>query len=143
MYPDDGCWARAHEMYRLIGNMGIVAKKVWISGSLRANTKNNPACFVRWGWHVAPTICVHGPKFFQVQDMVIDPSLFTTPVSKATWKSVQGDPSATLTDTAGTDFFWGTTDPTYTQTNIDLAYYRLQLQTRAINVGAPPYAFCP
>ena len=34
-----------------------------------------------WGWHVAPTLCVRGPGFFQHQDMVIDPSLFTTPVS--------------------------------------------------------------
>jgi hypothetical protein len=75
--------------------------------------------------------------------MVIDPSLFTTPVTQATWKSAQGDPNATLTDSDASDYFWGSTDPNYTQTNIDLANYRLQLQNRAIQQGPPPYANCP
>jgi hypothetical protein len=75
--------------------------------------------------------------------MVIDPSLFTTPVSKATWKGVQGDPNATLKDTAASDYFWGSTDPNYVDTNQKLAYYRLQLQNRALQVGPPPYANCP
>ena len=53
-------------------------------------------------------------SFWQTQRMVIDPSLFTTPVSFATWKGVQGDPAATLTDTVA-DQFWhggGKTRPT-------------------------------
>ena len=84
--------------------------------------------------------------FFQIQTVVIDPSLFTTPVSEATWKSVQGDPNATLTDTDASVYqlFYGpTTDPTYTQTNQDLAFYRLQLQARAVQQGSPPYPYCP
>jgi Glutaminase len=147
LYPDDGCWARAHEMCRLMINLGLSPKKVWIQASTRlhVNTRNNPACFVEWGWHVAPTLCVRGLRFLQLQRMVIDPSLFTTPVSKATWKGVQGDPSASLTDTAASIYWlWGSgTDPTYSQTNYYLAYYRLQLQNRAIQQGAPPYANCP
>jgi hypothetical protein len=145
LYPDDGCWGRAHEMCRLMINMGLSPKKVWIQGSLYVNTKNNPNCHVWWGWHVAPTLCVRGPGFFQTQSMVIDPSLFTTPVSKATWKSVQGDPSATLTDSNASIFYlWGSlTDPTYAQTNQVLATYRLQLLNRAIQYGPPPYAVCP
>lgn len=145
LYPDDGCWGRAHEMRRLMVNMGLKPKKVWIQGSLYVSTKNNPNCGVWWGWHVAPTLCVRGPGFFQTQDMVIDPSLFTTPVSKATWKGVQGDPNATLTDSDGSIFLlWGNvTDPNYVQTNQILAIYRLQLQNRAINQGPPPYANCP
>jgi hypothetical protein len=77
--------------------------------------------------------------------MVIDPSLFTTPVSKATWKGVQGDPNASLTDTAAAIYWlWGSgTDPTYAQTNHYLAVYRLKLQARAIQQGPPPYANCP
>jgi hypothetical protein len=75
--------------------------------------------------------------------MVIDPSLFTTPVSKATWKGVQGDPGATLTDTDASDYLWGATDPNYTQTDYDLNTYRLQLQARALQQGPPPYANCP
>lgn len=148
LYPDDGCWARAHEMCRLMINMALSPKKVWIRASaghwLHVNTRNNPSCFVEWGWHVAPTLCVRGPLFFQTRSMVIDPSLFTTPVSEATWKSVQGDPNATLTDSDASQY-WpsGGTDPTYSDTKIRLAYYRLQLQNRAIQVGPPPYAYCP
>jgi len=147
LYPDDGCWARAHEMCRLVINMALKPKKVWIQGNLYVSTKNNPNCGVWWGWHVAPTLCVRGPGFFQTQDMVIDPSLFTTPVSKATWKGVQGDPKATLTDSdASIYYLWGSiTDPSYAQTNQKLALYRLQLQNRAIDpqIGPPPYANCP
>lgn len=144
LYPDDGCWARAHEMCRLMINMGLLPKKVWIRGSLHVQTKNNPNCSVWWGWHVAPTLCVRGPGFFQTQRMVIDPSLFSSPVTEVTWKGVQGDPNATLTDTDATQY-WpsGGTDPNYTDTNIRLAFYRLQLQNRALQYGAPPYANCP
>jgi hypothetical protein len=144
LYPDDGCWARAHEMCRLMINAGLKPKKVWIKGSLHVNTKNNPNCHVSWGWHVAPTLCVRG-LWFQTQRMVIDPSLFAAPVSKATWKGVQGDPNATLTDSdASIYYLWGSvTDPSYTETNHYLTYYRLQLQTRAVQQGSPPYANCP
>jgi hypothetical protein len=143
MYPDDGCWGRAHEMCRLMINAGAHPKKVWIDGWLHTPTKNNPACFVNWGWHVAPTLCVRRGWFHRTEE-VIDPSLFTGPVSKATWKGVQGDPAATLTPTAYSVFMRpATTDPTYTQTNSVLAFYRLQLQNRSLGPsGPPPYAFC-
>ncbi len=144
MYPDDGCWGRAHEMARLMIAMGLRPKKVWIQGSLAAPTRNNPNCVVHWGWHVAPTICVRN-GWFRASEMVIDPSLFTAPVTKSGWKGVQGDPGATLTD-SGADIFylWGNaTDPTYTQTNQVLATYRLQLQNRSVQIGPPPYANCP
>lgn len=145
LYPDDGCWGRAHEMCRLMLGMGLKPRKVWIQGSLQVATKNNPNCAVYWGWHVAPTLCVRGPGLFQRQDKVIDPALFTTPVTKSTWKGVQGDPNATLTDSAASIFYlWGNvTDPTYTQTNQVLATYRGYLQARSIQLGPPPYAYCP
>ena len=147
LYPDDGCWGRAHEMCRLMINMGLSPRKVWIEASTRlhVNTRNNPACFVEWHWHVAPTLCVRGPSFFQTQSMVIDPSLFATPVSKATWKGVQGDLNATLTDSDASIFYlWtGATDPTYVATNQVLATYRLRLLNRALQFGPPPYANCP
>ena len=79
LYPDDGCWARASEMCRLMINSGAKPRKVWIQGSLHVSTRNNPNCFVDWGWHVAPTLCVRGSFVFFVQRMVIDPSLFSTP----------------------------------------------------------------
>jgi hypothetical protein len=148
LYPDDGCWGRAHEMCRLMINMGLSPRKIWIDHSfghfLHVNTRNNPQCFVEWGWHVAPILCVRGPKLFQTQSMVIDPSLFTTPVTEATWKGVQGDPGATLTHT-GPEVFshGGGVDATYTAQNAVLATYRLALQNRSNQVGPPPYANCP
>jgi hypothetical protein len=143
LYPDDGCWARAHEMCRLMIAAGAKPRKVWIDGHLHTLTRNNPQCFVNWGWHVAPTICVR--RFFSSQTMVIDPSLFTTPVTEATWKSVQGDPNATLTETDATVYWRNNipTDPNYVDTNIRLTFYRLQLKNRSLQFGPPPYANCP
>ncbi|AHG88081.1 hypothetical protein J421_0544 [Gemmatirosa kalamazoonensis] len=145
LYPDDGCWARAHEMCRLMLGMHLTPRKVWIDGSLHTPTKNNPSCFVNWGWHVAPTLCVRGPGFFRRRRMVIDPALFTAPVTEATWKSVQGDPNATLTDTDWTQFWHGggPDDAAYTNTNYYLDVYRDALQLRAAQQGTPPYANCP
>lgn len=143
LYPDDGCWARAHEMCRLMIAMDLTPRKVWIQGGLNVSTKNNPNCGVLWGWHVAPTLCVRGPGLSQAQDMVIDPSLFAQPVSKATWKGVQGDPDATLTDSDASNYLWGSTDPNYADTKNKLAFYRLQLLNRSIQHGPPPYAHCP
>ncbi|HET7231378.1 MAG TPA: protein-glutamine glutaminase family protein, partial [Longimicrobium sp.] len=151
LYPDDGCWGRASEMCRLMIGMGLSPRKVWIQSAwpahLHVSTRNNPSCFVNWGWHVAPILCVRRWSWccFFSQDMVIDPSLFTAPVTKAGWKLVQGDPGATLTDTDASIFmiFGNQTDPTYTQTNAVLATYRLQLQLRSAQFGPPPYANCP
>jgi hypothetical protein len=144
LYPDDGCWARAHEMCRLMINMGLKPEKVWIQGALNVNTRNSPSCSVYWGWHVAPTLCVRRLfPFFLPRRMVIDPSLFTTPVTKPIWKGVQGDPNAMLTDSDASDYLWGATDANYVNTNAYLNYYRLQLQNRAIQHGPPPYANCP
>ncbi len=147
-YPDDGCWARAHEMCRLMIAMGLSPRKVWIDSGpaswLSVATRNHPNCSVNWGWHVAPTLCVRGPSFWQTRRMVIDPSLFTTPVTQATWKGLQGDPTAALTDTSA-DQFWhgGGTDPTYVASNSILAQYRLALLNRSVQFGPPPYANCP
>ncbi len=149
LYPDDGCWGRAHEMCRLMIDMGLKPNKVWIQGNLYVATKNNPNCGVWWGWHVAPTLCVRGsfraPWFLWPQEMVFDPALFTTPVSQATWKGVQSDPNATLTSSAASIFYlWGNvTDPNYVETKKVLADHRLYLQNRAIQLGPPPYANCP
>lgn len=143
LYPDNGCWARAHEMCRLMIAMGLSPRKVWIMGRLHAATRNRPDCFVNWAWHVAPTLCVR-QGWFQSQRMVIDPSLVTTPVTETGWKGVQGDPNASLNETAASVYYLGGgTDPNYAQTNIDLATYRLQLLNRSNQIGPPPYANCP
>ena len=152
MYPDDGCWGRAHEMCRLLIAAGAKPRKVWIYHSpgnwLQASTRNHPNCYVQWSWHVAPTLCVR-TGFLSKTEMVIDPSLFTGPVTKPTWKGAQGDPGASLVDTSCSVFYRSsggstTTDPTYTQTNQVLATYRAALLNRSLSaVGPPPYANCP
>jgi hypothetical protein len=132
-------------MCRLMILDGAKPRKIWIDGTLCADTRNSPYCEVHWAWHVAPTLCVRKWFFFWKQEQVIDPSLFTTPVSKATWKSVQHDPAATLKSTAHTYYvYWHPSDPTYTQTDIDLAHFRATLQARSLGPdGPPPYAQCP
>jgi hypothetical protein len=143
LYPDDGCWARAHEMCRLMIADGSQPEKVWIQGNLNVNSHNKPNCLVQWGWHVAPTLQVDISG--SPQTYVIDPSLFNEPVPLATWKSVQGDPNATLTPSTADIYYywWGTTDPTYSQTNADLATYRNKLKLRSVGSdGPPPYTNC-
>ncbi len=154
LFPDDGCWGRAHEMVRLMIAMGLKPRKVWIEGSLHTLTRNNPQCYVGWGWHVAPTLCVR-TGWFRRSRQVIDPALFTTPVSQTTWKSVQGDTNATLTPSAADIFYlWASpsdppgwfslTDPTYYWCENVMASYRLSLLNRSNSgFGAPPYANCP
>ena len=146
MYPDDGCWGRAHEMCRLMKGMSVRSRKVWIEGWLTAATRNNPQCEVHWGWHVAPIVRVRRWWIFGARTEVIDPALFGHPVSQATWKSVQGDPTATLTPTSADIFmkFGSTTDPDNSQTEGVLATYRMHLKNRALSAaGPPPYAHCP
>jgi len=150
-YPDDGCWARAHEMCRLMINRGRAPRKVWIFQSpghvLHVNTKNNPSCFVEWWYHVAPTLCVRTGKWwwpFTTTRMVMDPSMFSTPVPVATWHAAQHDPAASLVHTGPEQYGPnGGTDPAYSQTNIDLATYRTALLSRSLQAGPPPYANCP
>jgi hypothetical protein len=145
LYPDNGCWARAHEMARLMIGLGHIPRKVWISGILHTPTPNNPACFVSWGWHVAPTLCVRRRRWLWWAGirMVIDPSMFATPVTVADWKEAQGDPGATLNHTDWSDYLFGQTDPDFTDTNHDLGVYRMALQARSIGPdGPPPYANC-
>jgi hypothetical protein len=144
MYPDDGCWGRAHEMGRLMRGMGTFPRKVWIEGWLIVETKNHPSCEVHWIWHVAPILRVRTWIFFS-STMVIDPALFGKPVLESVWKAVQGDPHASLTHTSA-DIFWLWTsgiDADNSQTEGVLSYYRTMLRTRSLNTGPPPYAHCP
>jgi hypothetical protein len=134
-------------------NMNITPRKVWINASawparLHVDTKNDPQCFVEWGWHVAPTICVRRWSWFWFwsRRMVIDPSIFTTPVTEAQWKAIQNEPNATLTNTDWTMFHLNLNwvDSGFANSDAVLVTYRMQLQIRAAGpAGPPPYANCP
>lgn len=146
LYPDDGCWGRAHEMCRLMLADGASPNKVWIYGSLTVQSRNKPNCVVNWGWHVAPTLEVNTGT--TVETWVVDPSLFAEPVPRATWAGVQGDPGAQLVPTGPEVFYrssggWVQHDPSYTETNNVLETYRNQLRLRtASSAGPPPYLNC-
>jgi hypothetical protein len=149
LFPDDGCWARANEMCRLMTAAGITAGKFWIYGSLSVNTVNSPACNVQWIYHVAPFLLVDsGSGTIQT---VIDPSLFPGPVSVSDWISImqtsvppsdleQTDDTVYTRDQAGNVSY----DPDYSQTNADLNTYRIDFANRCTteNPPGPPYS-CP
>lgn len=146
LYPDDGCWGRAHQMCRLMIGAGEQPAKVWIYGHLIVHTRNNPSCEVAWGWHVAPTLQVATGGSTEIQ--VIDPSLFTDPAPESKWNGVQGDAHAVLAHTDAGAFYRAADgkiqlDPDYSQTAQVLARYRLQLKLRSASaVGPPPYGNC-
>lgn len=146
LFPDDGCWGRAHEMCRLMIADGAQPEKVWIYGNLQVQSRNKPDCVVRWGWHVAPTLQVNTGS--AVETWVVDPSLFAEPVRQSTWFGVQGDPSAQLVPSAASVFYrsssgWTQDDPTYTRTNEVLETYRRELRLRSASAsGPPPYFNC-
>ncbi len=147
LFPDDGCWGRAHEMCRLMIAAGVTPEKVWIYGNLRVVTQNNPSCQVRWGWHVAPILSVNSGSGPQIQ--VIDPSLFQSPVLQNTWVNIQGDPSPTVVHSNASVFHRSIDgrviydDASYTQTNSVLNTYRNNLKLRSVGPsGPPPYINC-
>jgi uncharacterized protein (UPF0216 family) len=154
LYPDNGCWARAHEMCRLmIQNLELHPNKIWVYGDLQVDTRNNPLCSVSWIWHVAPTLCVRYPGYGWrpgvKTTVVIDPSLFDGPVDEATWLTALGDPNARLERTGAHVYKTSRTipgyaeDATYELTRRDLAFRRLDLLSRSIQFGPPPYEECP
>jgi hypothetical protein len=103
-YIRDCCTARAHEMCRIMILAGLHPRKVWNYGhgwaqshqppTLRVTTNTVPEGFVTWCYHVAPILSVRTSSG-TVKQMVIDPSLFTEPVTIAEWVAKQEDDDAT------------------------------------------------
>jgi hypothetical protein len=90
-FPADGCYARAHVMVRRMQKLGYRPRKVWSFANgekLYARTRNHPAGYVEWVYHVAPTLRVRLNNG-KVVDAVIDPSMFNRPVTIANWAQAQ------------------------------------------------------
>lgn len=144
-YVWDGCHARAHQMRKLInGKYHCCVEKVFSVANngvdtLRVRANKVGGCCIGWWFHVAPLLRVRvkiRPCTFTLA-MVIDPSMFDTPVLLSTWLAAQENatcgPNAhvsmytiqpwtayTPANFAATAF---TTDPNYTATNTTLANY--------------------
>jgi len=96
------CSARAHEMCRLMANNGLRPCKVWNYGqgaindetTLQVQTALVPAGYVKWLYHVAPILLGGGPGNTKAY-YVLDPSLFTYPVSIDEWRRIQQDSQST------------------------------------------------
>lgn len=158
LYPDDGCWIRAHMMCHLMRTGGPDTstnppedpEKVWIYASpghrLDPLTANHPDCRLPWGWgwHVAPTLMVHLPGGDEKR--VIDPSLCPSPVSLPDWKNRQRDPGASLHEGPWTDYntFGDGLGSSVSLAQASQSQFmkdcRDNLATRCHDFGPPPYS---
>src|SRR5439155_17005765 len=65
-FPADGCYARTYLMVQRLLDRGLAPSKVWAFAAsatdpLCTDTPDHPEGRVRWGYHVAPILAVHGP----------------------------------------------------------------------------------
>ncbi len=140
-YPYSGCNVRAHLMCYILRAAGATPEKMWISPGLHAKTANAPKCEVGWGWHVAPTLLVTRPVG-DPEKMVLDPSLCDGPVTIAYWKSLQGNPNATLTPAQWDGYnFLAKGTATQMEADDEMENYREWLADLWIE-SPPPYK-CP
>jgi hypothetical protein len=149
-YVRDGCYARAHQMRRIITTRyRYCCEKVFSfapydDDTLAVQANKWGGCCVLWWYHVAPLVRVRlkfrlpgAPRNFSiVLAMVIDPGMFDKPVLLSTWLSAQENkncsPQAKVSAysiqpgsayTPGWNGPFGT-DPNYTQTEATLINYR-------------------
>lgn len=147
-YPTNWCWTRAHAMAQiLIHEHGVVPGKVWIRGRLRAATRNDPDCQVRWGWHVAPLLMARKGEEGDEFPVVFDPSMFDEPVTRDEWVSAQNDANARLISTSWEVYNYtrgGSVirDANFARVEADLKRARRHLMAQIASDGPPPYAHC-
>lgn len=150
-YVVDGCYARAHQMRRLITKKyDFCVEKVFSfanqnNDQLAVRADKWGGCCVTWWYHVAPLLRVRVslslPGFNPIPLtflMVIDPGMFDRPVFLSTWLqaqenktcssrakvssySIQPGTAYTPANYAGTAY---TTDPAYTETEATLKQYK-------------------
>lgn len=150
-YPLNGCWARAHEMARLIESYfdpdpRDVVAKIWNFGPrLSVKTGNNPFCEVEWRYHVAPVVKIGKNPLEDL--LVIDPALFEEPVPVDTWRCRQSDLSQEHLFTTRHAYKVAAAPPSKPlfakenpgQTEEDLQTYRDQLFSMIYCSGPLPY----
>jgi hypothetical protein len=145
-YVRDGCYARAHQMRRIIeDDYGYCCEKVFSFANndvdrLAVSAAKWGGCCVTWWYHVAPLVRVRirfHRRISLVVALVIDPGMFDKPVLLSSWLGAQKNgacsPNANVTmySIQPGSAYWpanyqGTaydTDPSYTQTNSTLLAY--------------------
>lgn len=149
-YVRDGCYARAHQMRRMITTRyGYCCEKVFSYATdsddvLAVQANKWGGCCVEWWYHVAPLVRVRIrlrlprlPRSYSiVLAMVIDPGMFDKPVLLSTWLAAQENrgcnPRAKVSAysiqpgsayTPGWNGPYGT-DPNYTATEATLLGYQ-------------------
>jgi hypothetical protein len=144
LYPDDGCWIRAHLMaYKMRAySPPEDPEKVYIQGNLDPFVPNHPDCRLPWGWgwHIAPTLMVGLPGGDERR--VYDPSLTTAPVSETDWKNLNNSsfpPTMTILPWTVYNPVLGNTASEATA-QADMQSYRYYLQARCLTYGPPPYS---
>jgi len=109
-YVRDGCYARAHKMRQMISKKyGYCVEKVFSfaigsPNTLAVNAGMWGGCCVEWWYHVVPLMRLNvtskSGRTYQLC-YVIDPGMFTTPVTLSTWLQAQRNttcnPNATVT----------------------------------------------
>jgi hypothetical protein len=150
-YGEDGCYARAHEMCRLLAGppWNLPARKVWVHGSLRPPAPKHPfKSHQKWGYHVAPIVTVNSST--GIQTLVLDPALFGRPVSIQEWAGLQEAKNPPV-ETGPEVYVYSTTGkpmtdtPNYDDTNEMLAIYLSKLAMRQAclkSLSRPTAAFC-
>ena len=149
-YVRDGCYARAHQMRRIITTRyrycceKVFSYAPYSDDVLAVQANKWGGCCVEWWYHVAPLVRVRVkfrlprlPRNFSiVLAMVIDPGMFDKPVLLSTWLAAQENkscnPQAKVSaysiqpGSAYTPGWSGTygTDPNYTHTLSTLIGYQ-------------------
>lgn len=93
---EDGCYARAHKMRQIIEEkFGYCSEKIfnYAEPGSQLAVEVKPGCCVYWWYHVAPVVKVNLNG--RIVLMVIDPSMFNTPVSITTWRNAQTNANCT------------------------------------------------
>ncbi len=81
-FAEDGCFARAHAMRRILNEMGFECNKLFLYDNL--NPKVNGECY-QWKYHVAILLKVQTSDY-KIKEVIIDPSLRPDqPISVREW----------------------------------------------------------
>lgn len=136
-YAREYCFARAHEMYRILNGLGIESRKVWHFGNYVDSEGGpydddgrvipeggirveHPALgTIVWVYHVAPTVAVRNADG-SVGRMVLDPSLFEGPATEAQWRNEQQGEYSFWEESEGAFYTPGERDDDFARTDEDL-----------------------